>query len=629
MNRICEHSSRLGRAIKILVTAAALWAAPSSWAYSVRFHALPLDSAVFVDGTRIEKPKIVEGGFVKLSLTEQKKPHDVRFESTGYEAMTFAVGNADAGKVFPAELTELRIRTLRIESDAKGAAVSFVTESGAVDLGAAPATKAVTFRRPGKGSAWDPITFVVSAVDFQSETLRISTPEQTNYTVSLARLHEVPVVAVIATDDSAQTIRVVVKVDDKAVATGLESQVSLDFVRSKADKGWNDHLVSVEDPQGVYQSAAVRVGYAQRNTPVRFTLKAVKEALLVPKLFPQIGFGSGHPAMQLDRTSAVAMIDTEEPCPAAGNVVRITNFGQRAMGTGSSPLEYLNAFAVTPDGKSLILAVLTETAQGPVSALYVKSADKDAKEKKLLLENSGYLDTCPSLTHDGDEVLVFQSNRRDNTKPDLFSIRVVREGEDFVPRGGLVQLTTDSWFNFAPAPGGLPSAEVVFLSVNPQNPAGPAQVMTVRSDGSQPTLYSQRGVQVNALERRKIVFTRQDPKNKNLQIVAASLDSRQETILTENGNLATANCSMAATSFGDTKQILFTSDCEKSSKGRPQNDIFVMNADGSGVRRLTSNESDDIAPAWSPLPSEADVVYFLSNRGGAYNVWRLQIIPER
>jgi hypothetical protein len=86
---------------------------------------------------------------------------------------------------------------------------------------------------------------------------------------------------------------------------------------------------------------------------------------------------------------------------------------------------------------------------------------------------------------------------------------------------------------------------------------------------------------------------------------------------------------MAATSFGMPRQILFTSDCEKSAKGRPQNDLFVMNADGSGVRRLTANESDDILPAWSPLPGEPDVVYFLSNRGGAYNVWRLRVLPER
>ncbi len=44
---------------------------------------------------------------------------------------------------------------------------------------------------------------------------------------------------------------------------------------------------------------------------------------------------------------------------------------------------------------------------------------------------------------------------------------------------------------------------------------------------------------------------------------------------------------------------------------------------GTGLHRLTQNGSDDIMPAWSP--SEEGVVYFLSNRGGAYNIWRFKL----
>ena len=58
-------------------------------------------------------------------------------------------------------------------------------------------------------------------------------------------------------------------------------------------------------------------------------------------------------------------------------------------------------------------------------------------------------------------------------------------------------------------------------------------------------------------------------------------------------------------------------------QGRHNHDIYLVNADGSNLQRLTHNGSDDVMPAWSF--SEEGVIYFLSNRGGAYNVWRLKV----
>jgi Tol biopolymer transport system component len=49
----------------------------------------------------------------------------------------------------------------------------------------------------------------------------------------------------------------------------------------------------------------------------------------------------------------------------------------------------------------------------------------------------------------------------------------------------------------------------------------------------------------------------------------------------------------------------------------------MINADGTNLKRLTQNASDDILPACSP--AEEGVIFFLSNRGGAYNIWRLKL----
>ena len=45
-----------------------------------------------------------------------------------------------------------------------------------------------------------------------------------------------------------------------------------------------------------------------------------------------------------------------------------------------------------------------------------------------------------------------------------------------------------------------------------------------------------------------------------------------------------------------TEKIAFTSDRDGNS------DIYVMDADGSGVTRLTDNPANDSSPAWSPAP---------------------------
>ena len=47
-------------------------------------------------------------------------------------------------------------------------------------------------------------------------------------------------------------------------------------------------------------------------------------------------------------------------------------------------------------------------------------------------------------------------------------------------------------------------------------------------------------------------------------------------------------------------------------------EIFVMNADGTDVRQLTSNEDDEMFPAWSP---DGNRIAFMSNRGGEFNIF--------
>jgi Tol biopolymer transport system component len=74
--------------------------------------------------------------------------------------------------------------------------------------------------------------------------------------------------------------------------------------------------------------------------------------------------------------------------------------------------------------------------------------------------------------------------------------------------------------------------------------------------------------------------------------------------------------SATATSVGLNGLIAFTSNRDGNSE------IYVMNSDGSGVRRLTAHTAQDGTPAWSPDGSK---VAFWSDRGGSANIYVLDV----
>jgi TolB protein len=64
------------------------------------------------------------------------------------------------------------------------------------------------------------------------------------------------------------------------------------------------------------------------------------------------------------------------------------------------------------------------------------------------------------------------------------------------------------------------------------------------------------------------------------------------------------------------KRIAFVSNAD----GNPE--IYVMNADGTGLLRLTRDPADDITPRWSPDETK---LIFSSNRGGKFALYELAV----
>src|SRR4051794_11122649 len=74
-------------------------------------------------------------------------------------------------------------------------------------------------------------------------------------------------------------------------------------------------------------------------------------------------------------------------------------------------------------------------------------------------------------------------------------------------------------------------------------------------------------------------------------------------------NLATASTPAVAAFPGANGKIAFESDRDGNQE------IYVMNADGTGQTRLTANVASDLLPAWS---ADGTKIAFDSDRDGGY-----------
>jgi dipeptidyl aminopeptidase/acylaminoacyl peptidase len=72
----------------------------------------------------------------------------------------------------------------------------------------------------------------------------------------------------------------------------------------------------------------------------------------------------------------------------------------------------------------------------------------------------------------------------------------------------------------------------------------------------------------------------------------------------------------------DGTRLVFTKSALDSAANRRRTDLWVVNADGTGLKPLTKDPASDTSAAWSPDGSR---VFFLSSRSGSSQVWQVTV----
>lgn len=547
------------------------------------------------------------------ATVDPSKPTEVEFRLDGYFPESFTLQPDPNRKEITVKLEPKTLtKTYQIQSDPDGASVAIDGQP----VGTTPATGVkVVFMREDKNSPWLRKSLVISKPNYQTETLALGASVDTLPRISLGLLRDDRVYQITAANTDGAELNAEVTLNGKLVGT-TPILLPITFQRSHRNNPWPKFELSVEIP--AKYKAATRTLEFSGGTNEAFKLQVINE-IVTTMTYPGLVMTPTGVALKTLHSTATAILNTREPTEIVSDLKAVTNFArQDAKDAANSRADSINSFCVSPDGQNVIFGLTEHDEQGSLfSNLFIKRADDAAGGVSRLTQGSRYWDTLPFIANDGSNFLVFASNRSDRNKTDIFRVSLV----DNRLSGGVSRLTNDTRFNFAPSYGDS-NRQLFYLSTEPNFPTAETQISSIRLDGSLPTQMSITALELNNAFAEKVFFVRVDEDTKKKQIFSITADGKLETALLNLEDYRKSNCFNPAVSPDGTR-VLFVSDQGVDEQNRHNNDIYLINSDGSGLQRLTQNGSDDISPAWSP--SEEGVVYFLSNRGGAYNIWRMKI----
>ncbi|MDB6169978.1 MAG: Translocation protein TolB [Verrucomicrobia bacterium] len=543
---------------------------------------------------------------------EGNKPVNAEFRLDGYfpESFVFTPGSETRGISAQLEPRTL-VRTYDIVTSPEAAAA---TIDGRL-VGTTPLNALkVVYERDEKNAPWKTRSLTLARPNYQTETLTLTSSAAVP-TVELALLREDRVYNITATTTDGAELNADVTLNS-AVVGKTPLRLPITFQRAGKSAAWPRFQVSVEI-SAKYQPAKTVIDFSRGSPAIAFKLEPITE-ITTSLTYPALAMTPTGVAFRFQRSSAMAVLNTREPSETISDLKPVTNFGRQDVKDAASRAECVNSFCVSPDGQNIIFSLTERDDQGGYySNLSIKRADDVGGGVARLTQGPRYWDTLPFVANDGSNYLVFASNRTDRTKPDIFRVNLVENRLS----GGISRLTNDSRYNFGPSYGDS-NRQLFYLSTEPNFPTAESQISSIRLDGSLPTQMSISALELNNVFAEKVYFVRLDEDSKRKQIYSITADGKLETALLNQEDFRTSNCFNPSVS-PDGSRVLFVSDHGVDDQNRHNHDIYLVNADGTNLQRLTQNGSDDLMPAWSF--SEEGVVFFLSNRGGAYNVWRLKV----
>jgi Tol biopolymer transport system component len=250
-----------------------------------------------------------------------------------------------------------------------------------------------------------------------------------------------------------------------------------------------------------------------------------------------------------------------------------------------------------------------------------------------------FRDMFPSFTPRGEQIL-FASNRRRTGLLDILRIRAAgRSGISNIyvnHRNGMTLKPTsaaDGTIAFCVA--GIEPISGAVTDYQIWTIGGPNEFPTQITRGQDPAI-SPNGEFIAYIGTDGNLWVSTTDGSNQTQLTSGSdgiMQQYRDSLSNTERQRLDANISLGVSSIRpfsqpswtpDGENILYTSMEGTDKTGRPNQDIWTMRIDGSDKLQLTTNGSTDRYPLMSP---DGNNIYFLSNRGESWAIWRISTAP--